>query len=62
MKSLRRKAVAKACGIRYSKWKGTCVFKYGGGGTYWNSRLNNDEFMGRIKHYSRLLKSKEGKR
>lgn len=59
MKSLRRKAVAKANGIRYTKWKGTCVFNYGRGGTHWNSRLSDSEFMGRISHYSRLLKARK---
>lgn len=61
MKSLRRKAIANSEGIIYFKWKGTCAFKYGSGTTYWNSRLNDYEFMGRIRHYSRLLNKKNKK-
>ena len=56
MKSLRRKAVAKARGIKYHKWNGTCVFEYGvGGGVYFSIRLPDDEFLDWLRYVEVLL-------
>lgn len=61
MKKLRRRKIAKAYKLKYSCIKGESVLKVKNITSYYGFRLNDEQFLRKVKFKSRMINKKDKK-